>query len=67
MTDTENGLTETEGIRRVDIASDHVVVHQPVDDACVRLTRWLYGLCWDRNRAAKQLISEQDSALCGTG
>jgi hypothetical protein len=34
MTDAENGLTETEGIRRVDIASGHVVVHQPVDDEC---------------------------------
>jgi hypothetical protein len=34
MTDAENGLTETEGIRRVDIASDNVVVHQPVDDEC---------------------------------
>ena len=34
MTDAEHGLTETEGIRRVDIASDHVVVHQPVDHVC---------------------------------
>ena len=34
VANAENSLTETKGIRRVDIAPNHVVVHQPVYDVC---------------------------------